>query len=160
LRFAWNYEEKCLLNKGVKYSLIIVLSIILAFMASLLVLFTPGLILILLGPIVFTIFGLIVIASRPTDQDGTSPIPQHEWRGQVADATPGNERQLQVWWFSLVNDDVKPQRYIKVVMKGDVINGPPPRNGDRFQITRGKWKDSQVHAREMKNLQTGAVTWV
>jgi hypothetical protein len=45
-------------------------------------------------------------------------------------------------------------------MKGLVINGPPPSIGERFQIVKGKWKNSQVEVKEMRNTKTGAVTWV
>jgi hypothetical protein len=88
------------------------------------------------------------------------PIPEKDWKGQVTEFTPGNQNTLQAWWFTLKNEDLNPAKYIKCVMIGSSINGPPPAIGERFQIIKGKWKNSQVEAKEIRNLVTGAVTWV
>ena len=98
--------------------------------------------------------------------DGPSPIPAERWRGQVTDFNVGSENQSEVWRFTLMNDDVNPKVYVKVKMGGGTwlpkrfFHGPQPSVSERFEIIEGKWENSQVEADRIRNLVTGAETWV
>jgi hypothetical protein len=165
------YSE--LVSGGVKIAAIAGLSVFLLYMIAFAVIFFTGpqfivSVLAIIAAIVagWGIYKIARISPKPPSpkpeppKPGAEPISWEYWRGEITEFNVGSEGEREVWRFTIKNDETNPNKYIKTMMKGGFFHGPHPSIGERFEIIKGEWKESQVHAKKIRNMVTGADTWV